>query len=242
MPVPRWQSKSDLQLINDIGVSVEHRKRIVISLQNWLSDPDPWGERAHRIGAVVTSGTTFTERRNDWSVYSQWQRKLVKTVLGNSLRQVKLDGDEGVWLAVGSAGVAAAQSNRFRYSRDPEDRMAVGASPPTGLRRGNRSHYLSRPRKWPEREWKTSYTGMKWYCFGWKTSPRPMLRGHSPGKNRAEKYQAVTCIPPPLLFGRGRIWCITRYPGGGRNGRRRRGHRGRERNLILPRIEIFDDA
>lgn len=62
--------------------------------------------------------------------------KTRKTVLGNSLRQVKLDGDEGVWLRLlpmPPRCSAPAQSYGFWYGRDPEDRIATAArSPPMG--------------------------------------------------------------------------------------------------------------
>lgn len=59
--------------------------------------------------------------------------KTRKTVLGNSLRQVKLDGDEGVWLRLlPMLPRPPSQSYGFRYGRDPEDRIAAARSPPMG--------------------------------------------------------------------------------------------------------------
>ncbi|KYN39424.1 hypothetical protein ALC56_05917 [Trachymyrmex septentrionalis] len=61
--------------------------------------------------------------------------KTRKTVLGNSLRQVKLDGDGGVWLRLLPILLhcsTLAESYGFWYSRDPEDRIAASRSPPMG--------------------------------------------------------------------------------------------------------------
>lgn len=111
-------------------------------------------------------------------------------------------------------GVAAAQSNRFRYSRDPEDRMAVGAESTSA---GCATREPVEPRTLPvvtgevtrEGTGEELIPGDEMILFWLRTSPRSMLRGHSAGKNRAQKYQAVTYIPPPLLFERHGIWCIT---------------------------------
>lgn len=51
-----------------------------------VTDRNGW---RNQRGQVVTLRTTFTERRNDRSLYSQWQRKLVKRYL--EIRCAKLN-------------------------------------------------------------------------------------------------------------------------------------------------------